>query len=172
MLKGITVGCGFFGNIHLEGWSRIENACIVAVVDRDEERAKDAMQEVFAKVLRHRERLKHQYPSSLLFRISTNTCLNMLREERSRAALSGDNVLAGIAAFDEWEERVIIRDILDRIFRRERQSTREIAVMHFVDGMTLQEVADEVGLSLSGVRKRIRDFRERVKTKKEIYYES
>ena len=31
MLKGITVGCGFFGNIHLEGWSRIVNARIVAV---------------------------------------------------------------------------------------------------------------------------------------------
>ena len=39
MLKGITVGCGFFGNIHLEGWSRVENAKIVAAVDRDEESA-------------------------------------------------------------------------------------------------------------------------------------
>jgi predicted dehydrogenase len=42
MLKGITVGCGFFGNIHLEGWSRIENVCIVAVVDKDERRAEEA----------------------------------------------------------------------------------------------------------------------------------
>lgn len=42
MLKGITVGCGFFGNIHLEGWSRIENVRIVAVVDKDERRAKQA----------------------------------------------------------------------------------------------------------------------------------
>jgi predicted dehydrogenase len=42
MLKGITVGCGFFGNIHLEGWSRIENVRIVAVVDKSEKRAKQA----------------------------------------------------------------------------------------------------------------------------------
>jgi predicted dehydrogenase len=42
MLKGITVGCGFFGNIHLEGWNRIGNARIVAVVDRDERKAKEA----------------------------------------------------------------------------------------------------------------------------------
>ena len=40
MLRGITVGCGFFGNIHLEGWRRVENADVVAVVDRDEEKAK------------------------------------------------------------------------------------------------------------------------------------
>ena len=39
MLKGITVGCGFFGNIHLEGWRRVQNAGIVAAVDRDEEKA-------------------------------------------------------------------------------------------------------------------------------------
>jgi predicted dehydrogenase len=42
MLKGITVGCGFFGNIHLEGWRRVENARIVAVVDRDEEKARES----------------------------------------------------------------------------------------------------------------------------------
>jgi predicted dehydrogenase len=42
MLKGITIGCGFFGKIHLEGWSRIENASIVAVVDSDGEKAREA----------------------------------------------------------------------------------------------------------------------------------
>jgi predicted dehydrogenase len=42
MLKGITVGCGFFGNIHLEGWSRIESVRIVAVVDTDQRRAEEA----------------------------------------------------------------------------------------------------------------------------------
>lgn len=43
--------------------------------------------------------------------------------------------------------------------------------MYFVDGMTLREVAGEVGLSLSGVRKRIRELRIRVKQTKEIYNE-
>ncbi len=42
MLKGITVGCGFFGNIHLESWSRTERARIVAVVDQDRTRAEEA----------------------------------------------------------------------------------------------------------------------------------
>jgi predicted dehydrogenase len=42
MLKGITVGCGFFGTIHLEGWECVENASIAAVVDRDEEKARES----------------------------------------------------------------------------------------------------------------------------------
>ena len=64
---------------------------------RDEERAKDAAQEVFAKVLIHKNRLKNQYPSSLLFRISTNTCLNMIRDQRSHSSLHSDDPLERIA---------------------------------------------------------------------------
>lgn len=40
MLKGITIGCGFFGSIHMESWYRVENARIVAVVDKNEKQAK------------------------------------------------------------------------------------------------------------------------------------
>jgi RNA polymerase sigma-70 factor (ECF subfamily) len=34
-----------------------------------------------------------------------------------------------------------------------------MAMLHYVDGMTLAEVADEVGMSVSGVRKRLRGLR-------------
>lgn len=138
---------------------------------RDEERAKDAAQEVFAKVLIHKKRLKNQYPSSLLFRISTNTCLNMIRDQQSHSSLHSEDPIHGIAFYDESEKKIMMQDILEKIFRKEKPSTREIAVMYFVDGMTLREVGDEIGLSVSGVRKRIREFRFRVKTKREIFYE-
>jgi len=137
----------------------------------NEERAKDAAQEVFVKLLINKNQLKNQYPSSLLFRISTNTCLNMIRENRNRLLLDDEDILESIAAYDESEEKIVMQDILKKIFRKENPSTREIAVMHFVDGMTLQEVAAEIGLSVSGVRKRIRKFRARVKSKREIYYD-
>lgn len=137
---------------------------------KNEEKALDAMQEVFTKLLIQKKRLKNQFPSSLLFKISTNTCLNIIRGQRSYPSLAGEEALAGIAAYDQSENRMMIRDLLERIFRKEKESTRAIAVMHFVDRMTLQEVADEIGLSLSGVRKRIREFRARIKSKKEIYY--
>ena len=137
---------------------------------RDEEKAKDAAQEVFAKLLINQKQLKNHYPSSLLFRISTNTCLNMLRGFRSRHLFESETILESIAAYDESEQKIMLQDMIKKIFRKEKPSTREIAIMHFVDGMTHQEVADEIGLSVSGVRKRIREFRSRVKSKREIYY--
>jgi len=139
---------------------------------RDEEKALDAMQEVFVKVILHQGRLKDRYPSSLLYRISTNICLNQLRKQRNRAVVSEEDVLVRIADYDDHEDKIVLRDTLDRIFRGEMISTREIAVMHFVDGMTLNEVAQEVGLSVSGVRKRLRKLRTRLESLKETADES
>jgi predicted dehydrogenase len=41
-LRGVLVGCGFFGRILLEAWLRVEGARIVAVCDRDAARAQAA----------------------------------------------------------------------------------------------------------------------------------
>ena len=141
---------------------------------RDEEKALDAMQEVFTKLMISKKRLRGIYPSSLLFRISTNLCLNMIRDQRSHHSIdiSSEDLLIQLASCDKEEDRLIVRDLLDRLFRKEKYSTREIATLHFVDGMTLQEVAHEVGLSLSGVRKRIRELKARIKIKKEAYNEN
>jgi len=138
----------------------------------DEDRALDAMQEVFTRVLARKARLRNLFPSSLLFRISTNVCLNMIRDQRKHLSLEQEDLLSQIAVSDEREERFVIRDTLDRIFKREKLSTREIAVLHFVDGMTLKEVAREVGLSQSGVRKRLRELHVRIRNSKELRYEN
>ncbi len=135
---------------------------------KDEEWALDAMQEVFVKLLLNQEKLKGTYPSSLLFRIATNVCLNMIRSESRRPEGASDEILDYIAYSDDSEDKVIINDLLDRIFEKEQPSTREIAVMHYIDKMTLNEVADRVGLSVSGVRKRLRNLRKKVKELEEF----
>ncbi len=133
---------------------------------RDEDRAMDAMQDVFVRVLQRRDRLKATYPSSLLYRIATNVCLNRIRDQR--LDLPGDEVLIHIAGMEDPEPRLDARAMLDRLFARHRDSTRTIAVLHFVDGLTLAEVAQEVGMSVSGVRKRLRGLRESLEKLEEL----
>ena len=123
---------------------------------RDEERALDAMQEVFVNLIRNSGKLSDAYPSSLLYRMATNVCLNMIREEKRRQVIHDTDALDAIARYDDTEERWALGELLDRIFERDAASSREIAVMHYVDGMTLAEVAREAGLSVSGVRKRLK----------------
>jgi RNA polymerase sigma-70 factor, ECF subfamily len=131
---------------------------------KDEDMAMDAMQDVFVKLLQNQKRLKGDYPSSLLYRIATNVCLNIIRYDKSRPQSDSDDILAYIASNDDMESRIEARDYLERIFAKEKSSTKEIAVMHYVDKMTLNEVAETSGLSVSGIRKRLRKLTESVKS--------
>ncbi len=132
---------------------------------RNEEKALDASQEVFVKLLRHRSKLRGEYPSSLLYTIATNTCLNIIRGEKRRPAETGSEaVLDRIASYDDSHERLAVADFLDFVFRGEKPSTRAMAVMHYVDGMTLEQTAQESGMSVSGVRKRLEKLRRRAGT--------
>ncbi len=126
---------------------------------RDEERAVDAMHDVFVQLLDHQDELTQTAPSSLMHRMATNVCLNRLRSERRRPSDSDEALLLRIASLEDLESRTGAAAVLDRLFGREQVSTRTIAVLHLVDGMTYEEVAKEVGLSVSGVRKRLRTLR-------------
>ena len=124
----------------------------------DEDRALDAMQDVFVKVINKKESLKATYPSSLLYTMATNHCLNVLSREKR---ISGDNgILDRIVSFDRVEEKAMDRMFLDQLFAGQKPSTRTIAVLHYMDGLTLEETSELCGLSVSGVRRRLRKLRE------------
>lgn len=136
---------------------------------KNEERASDAMQDTFVKLIKYKDKLKGQYPSSLLYRMATNVCLNIIRsEKRKNEVIGDDDLLMRIAAIDDIEAEVETKDVLDRIFKREKESTRTIATLYLIDKMTLEEVAKEVGLSVSGVRKRLRTLRTNIKELEEV----
>lgn len=126
---------------------------------RDEDAALDACQDVFVRVLVNRRRLDGAYPSSLLYRIATNVCLNRIRDRGRRPESTDEEVLAAIASAETPGEGSEARMMLDWLFGRNPESSRTIAVLHYVDGLTLEEVARQTNLSVSGVRKRLRRLR-------------
>ena len=126
----------------------------------NEELAADAMQETFMRMLRPGNKLHARYPSSLLYRIATNVCLNALRARRRRPTVSADPFLDSIAGREHMEDRILDSCVLDRVFAGTAASTRTAAEMLYLEGRTLAETAAQVDLSISGVRKRIRCLRE------------
>lgn len=137
---------------------------------RDEGKALDAMHDVFVEILRRRETLDERAPAALLLQTATNVCLNRLRTDRRHPEDREEALLASIAAAGEGdvESRSLARRMLDKVLGNGagegegRVSTAVIAVLHHVDGLTLEEVAEEVGLSVSGVRKRLRTLKARL----------
>jgi len=138
---------------------------------RDPAKAEDAMQDVFVSLIRSEDRLRDEAPGALLLRVATNVCLNRLRGERRRPedAHEDDDLALRIAQADDGggdaESRTLARSVLGKLFGSDdplAASTRSLAFMHLVDGMTLEEVARESRLSVSGVRKRLRVLKGRL----------
>jgi RNA polymerase sigma-70 factor (ECF subfamily) len=128
---------------------------------REEAKAVDAMQDVFVEILRRKETLDDRAPAGLLLTTATNVCLNKLRTMRRRPEDAEEELIHQVASFgtgesESAEERTLARRFLDRLFQTQPESTRLIAVLHYVDRLTLEEVAAEVDMSVSGVRKRLR----------------
>jgi RNA polymerase sigma factor (sigma-70 family) len=121
----------------------------------NEDEALDATQDVFVRLLQAGDRLKMKYPSSFLYTTATNLCLNRIRDRARHGETDDDQLLYQIATIDDTEERVGARSVLGRLFGQSPQSSRTIATLHYVDGLTLEETAREVGMSVSGVRKRL-----------------
>ena len=130
---------------------------------RDEEQAADAMQDTFVKLLRHQERLEDRAPSSLLYTIATNVCLNRLRSKKSDRTVDVGDAFDLLATTEDHAERVLATQFLEELFRTHHPSTRSMALAHYRDGRTLKETADRHGMSVSGVRKRLRGLREEAK---------
>jgi len=126
---------------------------------RNEEKAMEATQDVFVQVLRRADALEISAPSSLLYRIATNVSLNRIRTAKRHPEHPDEDLLTRIARAPIVENKTLAGAMLDKLFRREKESTATIAVLHLLDGLTLEEVANEVGMSVSGVRKRLRNLR-------------
>lgn len=131
---------------------------------RDEGKALDAMHDVFVEVMRRRDTLRGGSPVSLLVTTATHVCLNRLRTERRHPEDREEELLLAIAdqSDESPESRAVARRMLDRIFDRASPSVRLIAVLHYVDRLTLKEVAAQAGLSVSGVRWHLKALEERV----------
>ncbi|MDD9935578.1 MAG: sigma-70 family RNA polymerase sigma factor [Myxococcales bacterium] len=129
------------------------------VLLREEQKAEDAMHDVFVRLLSRSQDLAPTGLSSLLYRMATQVCLNRMRSERRHPEHPGDALLLHIAAQDDTEGATGARELLARLFGAEPVSSRVIAVLHLHDGMTLAEVAEATGMSVSGVRKRLRSMR-------------
>lgn len=132
----------------------------------NEEDAHDAVQETFARVLRHADEFRGQAsPLTWMYRISTNYCLNQLRNRKGRRdklehfgeEIVGDGLTPPRDAAGPDHER------LRRMLEDADDETRQCVIYTFFDDCTRQEVADLVGLSVPTVRKRVNEFLERAR---------
>jgi RNA polymerase sigma-70 factor, ECF subfamily len=133
---------------------------------RNDEEAWDAVQETFARVIRSADSFREQSsPLTWMYRISTNYCLNQIRNRRGRERkhedhrqeIGGPSVVWFDGADNADQARVL--ELLDGC----DEQTRACVVHTFFDDCTREEVASLVGISVPTVRKRVNTFLDRAR---------
>ena len=118
--------------------------------------ARDATQEAFVRVLargvvlpREEEALRY------LYRVSTNVCLNLLRERnvhtRAAPALAANSSHVGSA-----ESGLADREFVNAVLDRCGEGGAQVAIMHYLDGMSQVEIAEVLGITRRTVFNRLR----------------
>jgi len=131
----------------------------------NEHQSMDALQDVFVQLLRNKSRLKPNGLSSLLYRMATNTCLNMIRHQNVRDNHEREQTSHG--DIDECsdssiETKVIELDRINKALANFPERTREAALYHFVDGFTMDEIATMMSMSNSNTRRLLRELRQSI----------
>ena len=125
--------------------------------------AMDALQDVFVQVMKNPYLLKGSGLSSLFYRIATNVSLNLLRHRQVREnyecvqkSFMPDEHYEGSSTEDSF----LNIDRINKALNQFPERTREVALYHYVDGFTMDEIAAMMRISNSNVRRILRELRQ------------
>lgn len=123
---------------------------------RDDDLAKDVLQETFHKVIKKRVSFEEASPMTWFYRVVTNHCLNLLRDEKRRQNIRAQHLAEEIARPDpETESQIAALEILAKAPKKLAQ----IAYHYYFDGMNHEEIANVVGVSRRTIGNRLEEFR-------------
>ncbi len=132
----------------------ILRTCFVWLKDRQQ--AEDAMQDTFLKAWRHMEDLRRKHivnEKAWLMRIAVNTCRDYRRTAWFRHVDTA-------AALEDLPPRLTQASERDRDVMLTvcglQEKYRQVILMYYYQGLTIQETADVLGLSLSAVHRRLK----------------
>jgi RNA polymerase sigma-70 factor (ECF subfamily) len=124
--------------------------------------ADDALQEVFVRVHRYGRPRALTSELAWLYSIATNCCFDLIARrgrEASREPLSLSREAGPVQGGPGDADR---RAVLGSVLARFDETTRNIGVLHYLDGFTQEEVAERTGLSRKTVGKKLGQFEEAV----------
>ena len=125
---------------------------------RDDALAEDATQEVFVRVLKHIDRAPDDAAVvAWIYRISTNYCLNRLRDRAGQAEPMAPDMLPEPTA-GHPERLLLDRQTAMQLIARAPPKLQPTAVLYFVDGRDHDQVAAALGISRRTVVNRLNDF--------------
>jgi RNA polymerase sigma factor (sigma-70 family) len=139
-------------------WRNLLRRVVRATGDRMN--GEDHLHAAFVRLQEYRGRNEVRNPAAFLVRTAVNIAVDEHRHRRVRN--EGDDLIHGLLQVSGAEplqdEALVARERLRRVteaLQRLSPRTREIFLMHRLDGMKYREIAEHFGISVSAVEKHV-----------------
>ena len=151
-----------FKELFLSEFGRMYKAAYILLGDEDE--AKDAVQDVFAKLWDGTSPLREESQRTYLLTCVRNRCLNIIaqRQTRQKAArllmperMQAAGGTSAMSVLSEDHDEEIIGAVNHYVEERLTPQTSRIIRMHFDEEKSYKEISSSLGISLSAVNKHI-----------------
>jgi RNA polymerase sigma-70 factor (ECF subfamily) len=132
------------------------------------EEAEDVTQEVLIKLWRRGGRVVEEKREAWLLRVTRNACIDRLRRRRTTRNIFDEDADEARAASPwpdperEVQGRELSRKLVEGI-KRLHESYRTAVILREIQGLTYQEMADVLGVSVSVIKVRLHRGRRRLR---------
>jgi RNA polymerase sigma-70 factor (ECF subfamily) len=133
---------------------------------KNEEGAKDAVQQVFLKVINELPKYKVEYFKSWLYMVAKNYCLMQLRDKGKYTAEINDKLLASMPdedAKNEAIEKDYSLQLMEKALLQLNEEQQLCVTLFYLEKKSYQEVATQTGYSVMQVKSHIQNGKRNLK---------
>lgn len=133
---------------------------------KNEEEAKDCVQQVFLKALTELHKYKVEYFKSWLYMVAKNHCLMKLRDKNKRTIEMNDNVMGAI---NEETDKILLEQkdktlsLMEQALEELNEEQKKCVKLFYLDKQSYQQIADTTGFSLMQVKSYIQNGKRNLK---------
>jgi RNA polymerase sigma factor (sigma-70 family) len=134
---------------------------------KNEEEAKDSVQQIFLKVIQELQKYKVEYFKSWLYMVAKNHCLMKLRDRQGKITAEISDKLAAKPE-DETDMQVLIAndhtlELMEAALKELNAEQQQCVTLFYLQKKSYQEVSDETGFSMLQVKSYIQNGKRNLK---------
>ena len=134
---------------------------------KNEEEAKDSVQQVFLKVIQELHKYKVEYFKSWLYMVAKNHCLMRLREKQGKITAEINDRLASQPEEENDRQTLLQNDhtleLMDEALKELNAEQRQCVTLFYLQKKSYQQISEETGYSMLQVKSYIQNGKRNLK---------
>ena len=134
---------------------------------KNEEEAKDSVQQIFLKVIQELEKYKVDYFKSWLYMVAKNHCLMILRDRQSKIPAELTERHATVPAEENQREELLQHDLalelMEQSIEELNPEQQQCVTLFYLQKKSYQQISDETGYTLMQVKSYIQNGKRNLK---------